>query len=187
MRMAYQGELCPLRVELRRPVPVAGDGPYLEYFGCQVLFGRQSLSLCFDLATMRQPLSGASRELAQYNDQIVMSYLQKLDRDDIVTRVRARIVAGLSGGSFHRAAVTASLHMSAGTLQVKLARSGLSFQQMLDDTRHDLALGYVEQSRLSITEIAFMPGFSDLSNFIRAFKRWTGQSPTEFRSDGSKQ
>jgi AraC-like DNA-binding protein len=72
--------------------------------------------------------------------------------------------------------------MSASTLQVKLARAGRSFQQLLDETRHEIALGYIEQSRLSITEIAFMLGFSDLSNFIRAFKRWTGKSPTEFRS-----
>jgi AraC-like DNA-binding protein len=63
-----------------------------------------------------------------------------------------------------------------------MARAGLSFQQLLDETRHEIALGYIEQSRLSITEIAFMLGFSDLSNFIRAFKRWTGKSPTEFRS-----
>lgn len=184
MRMAYQGDLHPLRVELRRPMPAAGDAPYRENFGCPLLFEQASLSLYFDLATMREPLSGASRELAQHNDQIVMSYLQKLDRDDIVTRVRANIVAGLSGGSVSRGAIASSVNMSASTLQVKLARAGLSFQQLLDETRHELALGYIGQSRLSITEIAFMLGFSDLSNFIRAFKRWTGKSPTEFRAGG---
>ena len=97
-------------------------------------------------------------------------------------RVRASIVNGLSGDSFSRGAVAASVNMSASTLQVKLSRAGVSFQQLLDETRRELALGYIEQSRLSITEIAFMLGFSDLSNFIRAFRRWTGKSPTEFRS-----
>ena len=139
-----------------------------------MLFGQETLGLYFDLNTMRDPLAGASRELAQHNDQIVMQYLEKLNRDDIVT--------GLSGGNFSRVAIAASVNMSASTLQVKLARAGLSFQQMLDETRHELALGYIEQSRLLIAEIAFMLGFSDLSNFIRAFKRWTGKSPTEFRS-----
>jgi AraC-like DNA-binding protein len=147
-----------------------------------VLFGQETLGLYFDLNTLRDPLAGASRELAQHNDQIVMQYLEKLNRDDIVNRVRAHIVTGLSGGNFSRVAIAASVNMSASTLQVKLARAGLSFQQMLDETRHELALGYIEQSRLLITEIAFMLGFSDLSNFIRAFKRWTGKSPTEFRS-----
>lgn len=182
MRMACQEELLPLRLELRRPMPAGGDAPYLDYFGCPVQFGRESLCLYFDLATMREPLSGASRELAQYNDQIVLRYLEKLDRDDIVSRVRGHIVAGLGAGRFSRADIAASVHMSASTLQVKLARAGLSFQRLLDEARHEIALGYIEQSRLSITEIAFMLGFSDLSNFIRAFKRWTGKSPTEFRS-----
>jgi len=181
MRMAYQDELSPLRVELLRPVPTGGDAPYREYFGCPVLFEQDSLSLYFDLAIMREHLSGASRELAQHNDQIVMRYLEKLQRDDIVNRVRGHIVTGLSGGSFSRADIAASVHMSASTLQVRLAKEGLSFQQLLDETRHELALGYVQQSRLSITEIAFMLGFADLSNFIRAFKRWTRKSPTEFR------
>jgi AraC-like DNA-binding protein len=181
MRMAYQGNLFPLQVGLRRPLPAGGDAPYREVFGCPLVFGQHSLSLCFDLATMREPLSGASRELAQHNDQIVMRYLEKLDRDDIVNRVRAHIVAGLSGGSFSRPDIAASVHMSASTLQGKLARAGVTFQQLLDETRRELALAYIEQSRLSITEIAFMLGFSDLSNFIRAFKRWTGKSPTEFR------
>ena len=148
---------------------------------CPVLFEQASLGLRFDLVTMRRPLSGASRELAQHNDRIVMSYLAKLDQDDIVNRVRAEIVTGLSCGSFGRTAIAASVHMSASTLQAKLSRAGMSFQQLLDETRHELALGYIEQSRLSITEIAFMLGFSDLSNFIRAFKRWTGKSPTRFR------
>lgn len=184
MRMVYQEELRPLRVELRRPMPAGGDAPYREYFGCPVMFQKQSVSLYFDLAIMRQPLPGASRELAQHNDQIVGRYLEKLDRDDIVNRVRSHIVTGLSGGSFSRTAIAASVHMSASTLQARLARAGVSFQQLLDETRHELALGYIEQSRLSITEIAFMLGFSDLSNFIRAFKRWTGISPTEFRKRG---
>ena len=182
MRMAYQGQLQPERVALRRPLPIAGDAAYREYFGCPVAFDQPAIALYFDLAVMREPLSGASRELAQHNDHIVMGYLQKLDRDDIVTRVRAQIVSGLSGDSFSRGAVAASVNMSASTLQVKLARAGVSFQQLLDETRRELALGYIEQSRLSITEIAFMLGFSDLSNFIRAFRRWTGKSPTEFRS-----
>lgn len=182
MRLVCQDELQPLRVGYIRPMPAGGDAPYREIFACPVLFEQDCLGLYFDLETMREPLAGASRELAQHNDQITMGYLEKLNRDDIVNRVRAHIVTGLSAGSFSRAAIAASVNMSASTLQTKLARAGLSFQQMLDETRHELALGYVEQSRLSITEIAFMLGFADLSNFIRAFKRWTGKSPTEYRS-----
>ena len=184
MRMVRQDELRPLRVKCLRPMPVEGDRPYRAVFECPVLFDQDCLGLYFDMDTMREPLAGASRELAQHNDQITLGYLEKLNRDDIVNRVRAHIVSGLSGGSFSRAAIAASLNMSASTLHARLARAGLSYQQMLDETRRELALGYIEQSRLSVTEIAFMLGFADLSNFIRAFRRWTGKSPTAFRLEG---
>jgi len=110
-----------------------------------------------------------------------MSYLEKLDRDDIANRVRTQLVNGLNAGIFSRAEIATRMHMSPSTLQAKLARQGVSFLQVLDDTRQQLALGYVQQKRLSITEIAFMLGFSDVSNFNRAFRRWTGKAPSEYR------
>lgn len=183
MRSAYQKQLNPVRVALFRPLPAGGEQPFVDFFKCPVSFGQDITCLYFNLETMREPLLGASPELAQQNDQVVIGYLEKLDKDDIVNRVRGHIVNGLSAGAFSRSQIAASVNMSASTLQVKLARRNLSFQQLLDETRHELALGYIAQSRLSVTEIAFMLGFSDLSNFIRAFKRWTGRSPTEYRSD----
>jgi len=181
MRDAHHQDFNPLRMELRRPLPAGGDEAFRRFFRCPIEYNREFNWFHFDLRVMCEPLVGASPEMAQYNDQIVMGYLEKLDRDDIVNRVRSHIVNGLSAGAFSRSEIADELHMSASTLQVKLARRGQSFQQILDDTRHELALGYISQSRLSVTEIAFMLGFSDLSNFIRAFRRWTGKSPTEFR------
>lgn len=181
MRGASDDDFTPLRLDLIRPAPAQGDGPFHEYFGCPVRFGCERICFYFDLETMRTPLPGASRELAQHHDQIVRSYLEKLDREDIVNRVRTLIVRGLGGDRFSRGEIARNLNMSASTLQARLSQRGTSFQSLLDGTRHELALGYMEQSRLSITEIAFMLGFSDLSNFIRAFKRWTGKSPTEFK------
>jgi AraC-like DNA-binding protein len=183
MRNARNAAISPKRLELIRPLPPEGAGPFLDYFGCPITFGCQSACFYFDLEVMRAPLPGASRELAQHHDQIARSYLEKLDRGDVVNRVRTHVVAGLGIGAFSRQEVADRLNMSASTLQVKLAQNGTSFQKILEDTRHELALGYMTQSRLSITEIAFMLGFSDLSNFIRAFKRWTGKSPTEFKRE----
>ena len=56
-----------------------------------------------------------------------------------------------------------------------------SFQQLLDDTRRELACQYLLQLSLSVTEVAYLLGFNDTSNFARAFKRWTGCSPSAFR------
>jgi AraC-like DNA-binding protein len=184
MRSAWNGELRPRELELCRPLPGGGDGPFRAVFGCPIRFDCPLMRFHFDLATMRQPLLGANRELAQHNDQIAMAYLAKLERDDIVNRVRTHLLNGLSAGVFGRAEIAARMHMSPSTLQAKLARRGVSFQQVLDGTREELALGYVTQRRLSITEIAFMLGFSDVSNFNRAFRRWTGKAPTEYRGAG---
>ncbi len=71
--------------------------------------------------------------------------------------------------------------MSSRSLQMKLAAKDTSFQAILDSTRESLAMGYMQQSAISITEAAYLLGFSDVSNFTRAFKRWTTQSPRGFR------
>ncbi|MGW8369164.1 MAG: helix-turn-helix transcriptional regulator, partial [Gammaproteobacteria bacterium] len=67
-------------------------------------------------------------------------------------------------------------------LQRRLRSEGTSFSELRDQTRQDLALAYMRQGRLSVGEIAFLVGFSDQSNFNRAFRRWTGLSPREWRT-----
>jgi AraC-like DNA-binding protein len=58
-----------------------------------------------------------------------------------------------------------------------------SFQDLINQVRQALALAYMEQARVSITEMSFMLGFSDTSSFTRAFRRWTGKSPRDYRRD----
>jgi AraC-like DNA-binding protein len=72
--------------------------------------------------------------------------------------------------------------MSPATMQRKLTQRDTKFQQLLDDTRKELACSYVQQPSRSMTEITFLLGFTDSSNFTRAFKRWTGTSPTSYKS-----
>ena len=99
----------------------------------------------------------------------------------ITTRIKVLIVDKLSSGVVTKQQAADGLHMSPRNLQVKLAAHNTSFQEILEKTRQTLALGYIEQSSIAITEIAYLLGFSEVSNFTRAFKRWTNKSPTEFR------
>ena len=73
--------------------------------------------------------------------------------------------------------------MSPSALQQKLAQLDSSFQDLLNQVRQSLALAYMEQARVSITEMSFMLGFSETSSFTRAFHRWTGKSPRDYRRD----
>ena len=79
-----------------------------------------------------------------------------------------------------------SLGLSTRTLQRKLAALGLSYRGLLEKTRYELALRYLDDPRKSVTEITFLLGFSEQSAFTRAFKRWNGKAPSDYRqSPGS--
>ena len=121
-------------------------------------------------------------ELAQLNDNLATRYLARLDKSDVVTTVRQKIIEYLPNGDCTREKVAGVMCISPTTLQFKLSQRGTSFLELLDTTRKELAASYVQQSALSITEITFLLGFSDTSNFTRAFKRWEGMSPTSFRA-----
>ncbi len=75
------------------------------------------------------------------------------------------------------AATARALNMSRQTLYRRLKAEGTSFERVLDDLRRETALSYLESERLSVSETAYLVGFSDRSAFSRAFKRWTGRSP----------
>jgi AraC-like DNA-binding protein len=88
----------------------------------------------------------------------------------------------MASGEMSEEAMAKALHMSRRTLQRKLAETEQSYQKLVDDTRHDLALRYLEDPQKSVTEVTFLLGFSGQSAFSRAFRRWTGISPTEYRA-----
>ena len=181
MRLLYRNDFKPLAVEFAHPVPEGGDGPYAAFFGAPARFDREAVALILPLADMNVALEGASPELAQFNDNLAVEYIARLDRADVVANTRASIIELLPGGDCSKGRVAAAMGMSTSTLQQRLTERGASFHELLNDIRRDLACNYLKQSRVSVTEITFLLGFTDVSNFTRAFKRWTGMSPTRYR------
>jgi AraC-like DNA-binding protein len=181
MRHLYRQDFQPLRVEFHRAMPREGAGPYETLMRAPVCFAQTDGLLVFSKADLLQPLNGSCPELAQVNDNIVIGYLARLDKSDVISGVTQKIIEFLPAGDCSRDKVASALCMSPTTLQLKLSQRGTNFQQLLDDTRKELACSYLQQAARSVTEITFLLGFSDTSNFTRAFKRWTGQSPTDFR------
>ena len=174
------GTIRPLRIEQHRTVPPDGGRRHCRAFGCPVTFDAPHTSLIFQADALDVPLSGASRELAEQNERLVVGYLAKLDRSDIKARVRAILLEQLPSGSVTKEDVARRMCMSPRTLQVKLLKCSTTFQDVVNETRRALAYGYIENSAMSITEIAYLLGFSDTSNFSRAFRRWTGHSPSAY-------
>ena len=180
IRELSDGKIGPLEVVLHRPTPPDDGKRHRRALRCPVHFGRLYPTIKFDARVVDAPLPGGSRELAEHNERIVVGYLAKLDRNDVVTRVRSILLQLLASGEVTKDDVAKRLFMSPRTLQVKLAKANTTFQDIVNETRHALACGYIENSSIPITEIAYLLGFSDPSNFSRAFRRWTGQSPRAY-------
>jgi AraC-like DNA-binding protein len=172
--------LCPLQVGLRR-APPADPRPYLRFFGCPVAFDADQNTLLLSRAEAQAPLPSANRRLALEFDKLLLQDMARLDKTDVVTRCRAAVLQRLSSGELSERHLASSLHMSRRTLQRRLAEAETSYQQLIDVTRRDLALRLIEDPRRQLGDIAFNLGFSQQSAFSRAFKRWTGNSPSEHR------
>lgn len=181
-RMNAGDRLRPVVVALKRTAP-SDVTPYADFFDCPVGFGAAENSFVLTAFDADRPLETANRELAGTLDAILLEQLARLNKDDIATRVRAVLLAELSVGRPPESRVAKSLHMSRRTLQRKLAAVGVSYEHLVDETRRELALRYVEDRSKSITDITFTLGFSQQSAFTRAFRRWAGVTPSQYRTD----
>ena len=144
-------------------------------------FDAPEYSLHFDKPALERLLPTGNAEVARANDQVIMAYLAQLQRNDLVMQVKVALIERLPSGPVSKEQLSEALGVSLRTLQRKLADEGTSFKQLLDETRRDLAEGYIKNTQVSIGEITYLLGFSEVSNFSRAFKRWTGLAPAEFR------
>ncbi len=179
-RLSLGEDYRPRRVCLQRPRPSCEDR-YSRFFGTRVEFDAPFYSMVFDKSQLDQLLPTGNAEIAMANDQILMSYLTHLNRSDIVMRVKTTLIERMPSGQVPQEDVADALSMSLRTLQRKLNEEGTSFKQLLDETRRELADQYIRNPMVSIGEITYLLGFSEPGNFSRAFKRWNGAAPTEYR------
>jgi len=138
--------------------------------------------LSFAATLANTPLSTAQPELARLNDQTVIDYLARCEHSNLAMQVRAKIIEGLPDGRPSQGDIAQTLNTSLRSLQRRLRDEDTNFKNLLSETRQQLALQYMRDTSRSIGEITYLLGFSEPSNFNRAFKRWTGKSPGEFRS-----
>ncbi|HEY0972874.1 MAG TPA: AraC family transcriptional regulator [Solimonas sp.] len=179
-RGLYRRDAAPVSVTLCRPPP-RNRAAFERAFRAPLCFGADENRLVFERALFEQRLEGANPELARHNDEIVLRYLARHDRDNLVARVRAVLTEQLPSGEPSEAAVAVALHLSSRSLQRKLAEEGSSYTALLTQTRRDLAHSYLRGGRHSVGEIAYLLGFADTSSFTRAFRRWEGCAPSAFR------
>lgn len=181
-RMCLGESFKPRRITMRRPEPPELT-PFREQFRAPIQFSGNEDSVCFDKVDALTPLPTANAEVARANEKIVQDYLARFDRSSVAMQVRARLTEQLSSGHATQDSVANALHMSLRSLQRRLKEEGTSYKDLVDETRRELAAHYMAESHLSINEITYLLGFSEPSNFSRAFRRWTGRSPSAYRAD----
>ena len=179
-RLALGEDFDPCQVSLRRQPPPCVER-FHDYFRAPVSFGAEENILYFRPESLLQSLPHASPELARANDQVVIEYLSQFESGNVSMKVRSQIIELLPAGQPTQKGVAAALGMSVRNLQRKLHEEGFSFTSLLEEVRRELALQYLHQKHRSIGEITYLLGFSEPSNFTRAFRRWSGTSPNEFR------
>lgn len=153
-----------------------------DFFGAPLAFDRDTNGLSFDRALLAAPILGGDPALASYLEAHALAALKDRPQTaDLADRVRAAIRDALKEGEPTLERLAVRLRLSGRTLQRRLADANTSFQNLLDDVRLGLARTYLTDERLDISEIAYLLGYSELRAFDRAFRRWVGVSPGEYR------
>ena len=151
-------------------------------FGCPVVFGAPDTELQFAPDVLRLPHRASDSRLLAILTRYADSLLTAVPhRGDLVASVSSSIAHRLAKRLPTLAATAATLHLPPRTLQRRLAESGVSHSDLVDEVRREVALKYLCQAGLGISEIAYLLHFADASAFHRAFKRWTGETPVRYR------
>ena len=180
-RAAHGPDLAPVQISLTHPAP-ACRGEYFGLFRCPVRFGSPVSELILERAQAEAPLPAGNRELALAIEAIRRRYLAELEVSDVVSRVKTAIVDHLPSGAPSAETIATDMAMSARSLQRRLADAGTSFSEVLESVRRELAAAYIADPSRSLAEISFLLGFSEQSAFSRAFRRWSGRSPSDARA-----
>ncbi len=180
-RRGTDGEITPLRLELSRP---AKHRAMLEsHFSCSVRFKADRNALVFRS-------SDPDRPFVTHNEELVRMIGTQLDADlearntglNVGEQVKDALRRSLAGRRPALQDAARELGLSARTLQRRLTDAGFTFQQLVQDTRRELARHYLKQSAVELNETAFLLGYEDANSFFRAFQGWEGTSPTEWRN-----
>jgi AraC-like DNA-binding protein len=168
------------RVSFRHERP-ASDAEHARLFEAPVDFAQPVDALVFAASHLDLPLVSASPRAVRHLDRLLDELLaSRPERSALAEQVRAALAADLrSGPSLDD--VAARLGITPRSLQRRLRAEGSSFLDLLDELRRELSQRYLAEAELSLAEVAFALGFAEQSAFQRAFRRWMGTTPAEWR------
>lgn len=157
---------------------------YQQFFGAEVVFEAKGDSLYFPARLLDEPLNTTDPQLSQYLEALAKQMLSSLPREasPFITKVKRLLLQELPQGTAEQDRLAQRLGMSTRTLQRRLTEAGTSFQEVLDEVRSSTAFSLLRERQTPLVDIAFSLGYSNTASFYRAFKRWTNQTPEQWRA-----
>ena len=185
-RQVTDSRLAPRHLRIRHQ---RGETPteFRSFFGCDVEFGADSDAIIFPAAVATLPIVGRDNYLNDLLQRYAESALADRPREraplrSAVERVLPQLLAHARASASN---VAKQLAISTRTLSRQLRDEGVTFAEILEETRAALAKRYLAERDLPVSEIAWLLGYREISSFTHAFKRWTGMTPRQFRSTAS--
>jgi AraC-like DNA-binding protein len=175
--------IAPRRVWFSHSTP-PDVGPLVDYYGtANIVFDAESSGLAYDREVHAMPVALANPALFAATTDVAGKELGDCAPErDLAAHLRVLVARTLSETEPSLAGIAKDLGMSPRTLQRRLRDQKSSFQDLVDDVRRELALRYVREARMEMNEISDALGYAQPEAFWRAFRRWTGRSPREFRA-----
>jgi AraC-like DNA-binding protein len=181
LRMMVGSQWAPQEVHFAHELPEQ-TSEHHRIFRAPVLFGCETNALVIELSFAERPVPAADQKLYLIMKRYLDQVLSELPREDsLFAAIRKTIAESMRDGSPELARVAKKLAVGPRTLQRQLKEYGFDFKKLVEDTRQRFAVTYLKDRKNSLTEIAFLLGYSELSAFNRAFKRWTGTTPLEYQ------
>lgn len=181
-RVLTQTHFYPIEMRFDHEVKSAADA-LRKLAGCPVVFGAEKTEMILSLASLELPIPTCDPKLCAYLVEYADGLMAERNEQEpnLPMKVKSILSDTLPGRIASAEVVAANLGMSKRTLARRLNETGISFRQIVDEVRCDLAKIYLKDS-LGLSEIAFYLDYADQSAFSTAFRRWTGHSPKDFRS-----
>ena len=178
----------PFALEVRVTHPDPGyREEYERVLRAPVAFEAGENAMRLEQRFMHHPIAVQPRYVFGILSEHAEALLRRLESAESVRgQVESRLMPILHTGEIGIDRIAAAMGVSRQTLYRRLRNEGVTFEQVLDALRHRLALDYLRGSKVAIAEIAYLVGFSDPAPFSRAFKRWTGKSPSEMRGSADR-
>lgn len=173
-------DMRPLEVSFTYPKPKSRS-EYERIFQCPILFGQKENSFTIDLEAFNTPILMANPGLLEHFEKYAHDFLADIDRQKEHTQAVTRIIiACLDDEALSIEKVAQKMSISVRTLQKRLDEEGVIFSDLLKDIRQRLAQKYLREN-FSVEQITYLLGFSEPSAFRKAFKKWSGMTPREYR------